>query len=472
MTSEPDTGRLGGAVADPAAGPAATDPAATDPTATGRAAAGSASTDPTAAGSAATGPAAADSAGGASGAGPLGACGPDAGGVSAGAGSAAGCCGGSGAGAGCGLSALRRGSGPRPTVTVAEDTSLDDASARAVGSGRVEWLLAESVWWGGRLRKGIALRVAPDGVVKPVPAEMAPGGEDTRRFPGTLLPGLVDTHVHSALADLGTVRAGGIAEVWDLGGDPAAVAELAVRAADPGSGLPRIRYAGPFLIAPGGYPSDRSWAPAGSCREIRTAADAGSAVADAWTAGSSLIKVTAHAGGPQLDQTILKALVTAAHASDLPVVAHAEGAGTVAAAYAAGVDILAHTPWTERIDDALVSACAKRMRWISTLDIHGWGDPDPARATAVDNLRRFVESGGTVRYGTDLGNGPLPPGVNVREIRLLQSAGLTPDEVLTAMTETGGSTVSWIPGGLDLSPDGFADVLATTRVLDATVRPR
>ncbi|GIF35804.1 amidohydrolase [Actinoplanes xinjiangensis] len=338
-------------------------------------------------------------------------------------------------------------------------------------AGRVGWLLADSVWWGGRLRTGVALRVAPDGLVKPVPAELAPAGDDTRRFPGTLLPGLVDAHVHSALVDLGTVRAGGIAEVWDLGGVPAVVAELAGRAREADSSLPRIRYAGPFLIAPGGYPSDRPWAPAGSWREISSAAEAEAAVAEARAVGATLIKVTAHAGGPQLAPAVLKALVTAAHASELPVVVHAEGSGTVAAAFTAGADVLAHTPWTERIDDSLLRACAQRMRWISTLDIHGWGEPDPARDTAVDNLRRFVGYGGTVRYGTDLGNGPLPAGVNVREIRLLQSAGLTPDAVLVAMTETGGSTVSWIAGGLDLDPERFADALATARVLDDGVRP-
>ncbi|HWS32795.1 MAG TPA: hypothetical protein VN408_08630, partial [Actinoplanes sp.] len=180
---------------------------------------------------------------------------------------AGGCCGGSGAGAGCGLSALRRSPGPRPTVTVAEETPLPatgvpnrraeapaGASAQqaevpavgasvqrvegtlaSAGAGRVGWLVADSVWWGGRLRTGIALRVAPDGVIRPVPAEMAPSGEDTRRFPGTLLPGLVDAHVHSALVDLTTVRAGGIAEVWDLGGVPAVVSELAERAGRAGS---------------------------------------------------------------------------------------------------------------------------------------------------------------------------------------------------------------------------------------------
>ncbi|WP_229069614.1 amidohydrolase family protein [Actinoplanes sp. DH11] len=334
----------------------------------------------------------------------------------------------------------------------------------------MRWLIADSVWWGGRLRSRVALRVGENGIAKPVPGELAPVA-GTRRFRGTLLPGLVDAHVHAALVDLTAVRAGGIGSVWDLGGVPKDLEDLAERARQPGTDLPLVRYAGPFLIAPGGYPSDRSWAPAGSWREIRSAADAHEAVAEARSAGASLIKVTAHAGGPLLPQDTLTSLVGAAHASGLEVVVHAEGTGTVAAALDAGAGILAHTPWTERLDDDLVRACAERMRWISTLDIHGWGTPDPAREIAVDNLRRFLGYGGSVRYGTDLGNGPLPAGVNVREIRALQEAGLEPHAVLSAMTESDSSVLSVVDGGLDLDADRFADSLATARAIDGTALP-
>lgn len=332
------------------------------------------------------------------------------------------------------------------------------------GRPEVEYLLAGSLWWAGRPRSGEALRVGGDGCAVPVPLADVPAEAPKRRLPGTLLPGLTDAHVHSGLVDLATVRAGGIAAVWDLGSVPSRVAGLAHR-----PGFPRIRYAGPFLTAPGGYPSDRGWAAPGSWREVGSAADATAAVAEAHAAGAALIKVTAHAGGPRPDAVTLAAVVDAAHALHLPVAVHAEGPGTVAAAYEAGADILAHTPWTEPLDPGLVRACAGRMCWISTLDIHGWGTPTPELGTAIGNLRRFREYGGSVRYGTDLGNGPLPPGVNPREIRALQSAGLTPADILLAMT---GDDVTWIPGGLDLEPGRFADVLATARVLDETVRPR
>jgi hypothetical protein len=393
-----------------------------------------------------------------------------------------------------------------------------------VPAPRPEFLVAPSLWWDGRLRSGVALRLSGGqaGSV-PVPVGEIPQGARRRHFPGTLLPGFLDAHVHSGLVDLAVLRAGGIASVWDLGGVPERVADLARRADEaasgpvddfasgrradlperradlperradlpgrradlperragdstsgrrsPGSGakLPRIRYAGPFLTAPGGYPSDRAWAAPGSWRAVESAGHAVEAVGAAKAVGASLVKVTAHAGGPRLPLSTLTVLVDAAHDAGLPVVVHAEGAGTVVEAYESGADILAHTPWTEPLDSGLVRACAQRMRWISTLDIHGWGVPTPEQTTAIGNLRRFLEHGGSVRYGTDLGNGPLPLAVNPREIRALQSAGLTPDEILTTMTDDG---VTWIPGGLDLEPTKFADVLATARVLDDDVRPR
>jgi hypothetical protein len=330
-----------------------------------------------------------------------------------------------------------------------------------------EWLIAGDLWWDGRLQEGLALRLT-DGIATPVPA----AGVPCRRLPGTLLPGLRDAHVHSALVDLGTLRAGGIAAVWDLGGVPAKVTELATRARRPGSGLPRVRLAGPFLTAPGGYPGDRAWAPPGSCREVHSAADAADAVGEALAAGATLIKVTANAGGPLLPAKTLCALVEAAHAEGTRVVVHAEGPGTVAAAYDCGADLLAHTPWTEALDEGLVRAAAARMAWISTLDIHGWGTPTAEQHVALGNLRRFLGHGGTVLYGTDLGNGPLPPAVNPREVRALQAAGLSPEAVLNAMTEPGDAEPCWIPGGLDLNPHRFADVLATARVVGPEVRPR
>ena len=224
---------------------------------------------------------------------------------------------------------------------------------------------------------------------------------------------------------------------------------------------------------------------------MATPEEAAGAVARQAAAGASVIKVTLNAvAGPVLDGGTLAAIVTAAHERMLPVAAHTEGAGQAAAAFAAGVDLLAHTPFSERLPDELLAAMAGRLAWISTLDIHGWGRPTAAFAVASDNLRRFHAGGGRVLYGTDLGNGPLPVGLNRREIEALLDCGLSTDDVLAALTadfpghpaataltlsRTGGpERVTVIPGERPTDPTdlaGFTDWLLGARSLPARSLP-
>jgi hypothetical protein len=230
--------------------------------------------------------------------------------------------------------------------------------------------------------------------------------------------------VHLELVDAYALQRGGIGRVVDLGSDPERVRTLA-GAARSDLALPAVMYAGAFLTAPGGYPSDRSWASPSSIREIPSVDAAQRAVDEMQAAGTSLIKVALNAeAGPTPDDDVLEALVQRTHRHGLRVVAHAQGPGQAQRAFEAGVDGLAHTPWTERLDDELVRAMARRMSWTSTLDIHGYGARTAGQDRALDNARRFVAAGGSLRYGTDQGNGPLPAGVDGRELSALVAAGL------------------------------------------------
>lgn len=239
------------------------------------------------------------------------------------------------------------------------------------------------------------------------------------------MPGLVDHHVHLGLVDRAALAEGPIVEVHDLGWTPD---EIAAIRADPPPGVV-VRAAGPFHTAPGGYPSGRPWAPDGSVRAIASPEDVGPAVADAVAFGAVLFKITLHSGMPMLDDPMLHRLVDAAHGAGLRVGVHAEGAGQAARAVSAGVDVLVHTPWSERVPDELLARAAA-MTWCSTLAIH---EPD-AQAIVIDNLRRFRAHGGRVVYGTDLGNGPMPVGPNPAEILTLGSAGVAGDALLSALT--------------------------------------
>lgn len=74
------------------------------------------------------------------------------------------------------------------------------------------------------------------------------------------------------------------------------------------------------------------------------------------------------------------------------------------------------------------------MTWTSTFAIH----PEADRARALDNARRFVDFGGRLQYGTDMGNdmygGATPVGPRPEEISALGQADLADDALLESLT--------------------------------------
>jgi imidazolonepropionase-like amidohydrolase len=253
-----------------------------------------------------------------------------------------------------------------------------------------------------------------------------------------LIPGAVDHHVHIGLSDPREVLRGGVTAVRDLAWPPDDIFPLADISQATDFDGPAIVAAGPMITAPGGYPSRAGWCPPGGWVEVTDADEAAAAVARIASQDPAVIKVSLNAeAGPVLSDRALVAVCESAHARGLAVTAHVQGPGQVDRALGAGVDELAHCPWTERLAEETVAALARRTGIVSTLDIHSYGRRTPALDAALDNLRRFTEAGGRVRYGTDLGNGPIPPGIDPREVALLAEAGLDTPEVLRAMTLSG-----------------------------------
>lgn len=251
---------------------------------------------------------------------------------------------------------------------------------------------------------------------------------------GTALPAFTDHHVHTHLIDVPRLSRHGVAGVVDLGGDPVALARR------DHAGFPAVAYAGAFLTAPGGYPVGRAWAPPATTHEISNPSpDPGvpggvaTAVDEQVSCGASVIKVTLNrAAGPVFDLGTLRAIVDCAHARGRRVVAHVEGEGMLRLALDGGVDALAHTPFTERADDASIArARAAGQTWISTLTIHHGADRE--RATA--NLAAYAAAGGHVLYGTDLGNGDRPAGIQPRELQALHDAGVQGPALIAALAD-------------------------------------
>jgi len=266
------------------------------------------------------------------------------------------------------------------------------------------------------------------------PGRDAPATELTVLVDGFLMPAVADRHVHVAMSDAGAVLLGGVTAVRDMAWPPDEIFPLADASEGPSFNGPLVRAAGPMLTAPAGYPTRSEWAPPGTGLEVRGVDEAAAAVNRLADRGAAHIKVSLNQeAGPTPTDEDLVAIVDAAHARDLLVSAHVQGAGQAERAVGAGVDEIAHCPWTERISDDLIEGMARSVRVVSTLDIHSFGVDTPELRRAQDNLWRFVSAGGRVLYGTDLGNGPVPPGIDLREVLMLFDAGLGAEAIMESM---------------------------------------
>jgi imidazolonepropionase-like amidohydrolase len=278
---------------------------------------------------------------------------------------------------------------------------------------------------------------------------------------GFLMPAVADRHVHIRLSDAAAVLFGGVAAVRDLAWIPDEIFALAEASELPSFNGPLVRAAGPMLTGLGGYPTRAEWAPALAARELHGPEDAANVVRLLAERGAAVIKVSLNAEeGPTPTDAELVAVVDTAHGLGLPVTAHTQGSGQVERGLGAGIDELAHCPWTERLGEDVIEALADRVRIVSTLDIWSFGEITEELRIAADNLTRFRNAGGTVVYGTDLGNGAVPPGIDVREAFLLHEACRMPvEDVLTAMVA--GSLRPGAPGDLvGLAADPFDGLAA------------
>jgi len=271
------------------------------------------------------------------------------------------------------------------------------------------------------------------------PTAAAPRAKETVRVDAFLMPAVADRHVHIALSDPAAVLLGGVTAVRDLAWPPDQIFGLADASELPTYHGPLIRAAGAMLTGRGGYPTRDRWAPPGTGRELDGPDDAAVAVNDLADRGATTIKVSlnAEAGATPTDAELL-AICAAAGERSLPVTAHAQGRGQVERALGAGINELAHAPFTEPLPEHVIEAMVRAMRVVPTLDIFARSGDTQVLRTALDNVRRFHDAGGRVVYGTDLGNGEwgVPPGIHPGEAALLREAGLSGEEVLEAMVRS------------------------------------
>ena len=131
---------------------------------------------------------------------------------------------------------------------------------------------------------------------------------------------------------------------------------------------------------------------------------------------------------PGLDPAEIRDLIGAAHDAGFSVMAHANGAETVLAATAAGVDSVEHGAYLS--GEALAAMAENGTVWVPTLstigNLRGTGRfreeaVEAILASARENVRRFDAMGGLLAPGSDAGAWAVPHG-GMTEYRLLEQA--------------------------------------------------
>ncbi len=287
-------------------------------------------------------------------------------------------------------------------------------------------------------------------------------------LPGaTLLPGLVDTHVHlafdasaepvaslarrqddevvEAMARAGRAALrGGVTTVRDLGDRGYLSLGLRGRA-----DLPTIVAAGPPITSPYGHCHYLGGAAAPTIEGVRAA------VREHAARAVDVIKIMASGGNltpgsrqdlAQFPPEVLRAAVDEAHRLGLPVTAHAHAVAAIADAVAAGVDGLEHVSfWTEDGVDSpagLIRLIADRQIIVGATigQLPGGGTVTPPEVAAripriMANTRRLYEAGAPMVAGTDAGIAPMKPHDVVRyALAMLCRLGSSQAEALQTIT--------------------------------------
>ncbi|MEJ8280892.1 amidohydrolase family protein [Pseudonocardia spirodelae] len=291
----------------------------------------------------------------------------------------------------------------------------------------------------GEVLHGAGTVVVTDGLITAAgPDVTVPDGAEVLRG-ATLLPGLIDAHVHlSQRAHLDALAAHGVTTAVDMASWPPSVT-AALRAA---AGTTQILSAGVPFIGPGG-PHAQFGMPGYAV--LTDPAGAAEGVARRVADGSDLVKIVLEApghGGPSPE--VLGAVVAAAHDAGRRVVAHATHAGEMAAAVDAGVDVLTHVPMGVPVDAALAHRMAGTGRVViptlSVAAVLAGRVPGTSYDVARDSVAAMREAGVTVLAGTDSVEQPgipftIPLGATLHgELELLAGAGYSPVEVLRAAT--------------------------------------
>ncbi len=335
----------------------------------------------------------------------------------------------------------------------------------------------------------------------------------------TLLPGLIDMHVHldsnpryggysglqftdqfwtaQGVGNAAAMLRAGFTTVRNVGSEN--FSDVAYKqAVDEGLMIgPRIVPAAHALSATGGH-CDSTFFPPSFEQRGKAVGDNPDAlrahVRNQRKYGAEVIKVCAtggvfsrntEPGQQQLSEVELKAIADEAHQWGLKVAAHAHGAAGIKAAIRAGIDTIEHA---SLIDDEGIRLAKERGTYLS-MDIYntdytqaegkknGMLEDNLRKDREVaqiqrDNFRKANAAGAKMLFGTDAG--VMPHGLAAHQFRLMVRYGMTPLQAIRAATVTAAEALgrSQDVGAIAVGRYGDMVAVAGDPLADVTVLER
>jgi imidazolonepropionase-like amidohydrolase len=277
----------------------------------------------------------------------------------------------------------------------------------------------------------------------------------------TILPGLIDAHVHLTLAGAAAANAratlaAGFTTVQDLGSAP--YANIALRDAIAAGRVegPRVVASGPWLGISGGICDFNGIGVRGADAfrqrvraDVEHGADLIKVCVTGWLANAVKEPATY-----EISDAELTAAVEEAHRLGKRVAVHALSDGGIGAAVRAGADLVVHGGFPARATVAVMKE--RGIQQLPTLFSLSSGAPADVSALRR-HMRDAVAWGLPVAFGTDAG--VIPHGANAREFEELASIGLDAASALRAATVDAARAVG-MPDTIGvLAPGRLADVI-------------
>ncbi|MEC5424850.1 amidohydrolase family protein [Virgibacillus sp. C22-A2] len=326
---------------------------------------------------------------------------------------------------------------------------------------------------------------------------------------GTILPGLIDTHVHmmmefSPVANrletpfaykyyqaanyLKTTLHAGVTSVRDALGTDLGVKKAVENGLIPG---PRLQLSINALTITGGHgdgytvsgntvdllDSDYPGMPSGKCdgveevrKKTREMLRAGADVIKVHATGG-VLSATDHPEFTQFSLEELKAIVEEGQfRKGVRVMAHAQGAEGIKNAVKAGIHSIEHGIF---LDDEAIELMKENGTYlvptllapVAVLETAAeTGMPDSAVQKSKEviehhkaSFTKAYEAGVKIAMGTDAG--VMKHGTNLRELGLMADAGMTPMETIVASTKTAAECLGWESKVGTLEANKLADII-------------